>query len=127
MSKGSNNTSANASGRRHANADGRRHAKATTPGRPPCYAAIDLGTNNCRMLVARPDGDANAAGLRVVDGFSRIVRLGEGLAASGRLSEEAIERTIQVLKICAGKNPRSRRYCHPRRRHRSLPPGRQRR
>ncbi|MFQ5763566.1 MAG: Ppx/GppA family phosphatase [Rhodospirillales bacterium] len=67
--------------------------------RPPAYAAIDLGTNNCRMLVARPaDG-----GMRVIDGFSRIVRLGEGLAATGRLAEPAIERTVEALKICAGK------------------------
>ena len=70
---------------------------------PPSYAAIDLGTNNCRMLVARPDGVTNRDGLLVIDGYSRIVRLGEGLAASGRLSEEAIDRTIKALKICAGK------------------------
>src|SRR5215472_18216392 len=45
----------------------------------PLFAALDLGTNNCRLLVARPSG----AGFRVVDAFSRIVRLGEGLAAAG--------------------------------------------
>jgi exopolyphosphatase/guanosine-5'-triphosphate,3'-diphosphate pyrophosphatase len=65
----------------------------------PAYAAIDLGTNNCRLLVARPTGD----GFRVIDGFSRIVRLGEGLAATGRLADAAIERTIAALKVCAGK------------------------
>jgi exopolyphosphatase/guanosine-5'-triphosphate,3'-diphosphate pyrophosphatase len=63
------------------------------------YAALDLGTNNCRLLVARPDQD----GFRVVDAFSRIVRLGEGLAASGELSAPAMARTIEALKICAGK------------------------
>ena len=63
------------------------------------YGAIDLGTNNCRLLVARPDG----AGFRVVDAFSRIVRLGEGVAQSGLLSEPAIERTIGALRVCAGK------------------------
>jgi len=63
------------------------------------YAALDLGTNNCRLLVARPAGD----GFRVVDAFSRIVRLGEGLAASGQLSAPAMARTIEALKICAGK------------------------
>jgi exopolyphosphatase/guanosine-5'-triphosphate,3'-diphosphate pyrophosphatase len=63
------------------------------------YAALDLGTNNCRLLIARPQG----SGFAVVDAFSRIVRLGEGLAISGRLSDAAIERTIAALKICAEK------------------------
>ena len=63
------------------------------------YAALDLGTNNCRLLIARPQG----SGFTVVDAFSRIVRLGEGLASSGRLSDAAIERTIAALKICADK------------------------
>ena len=68
-------------------------------GDAPHYAALDLGTNNCRLLIARPQGN----GFAVVDAFSRIVRLGEGLAATGRLSDEAIERTIAALKICADK------------------------
>jgi exopolyphosphatase / guanosine-5'-triphosphate,3'-diphosphate pyrophosphatase len=63
------------------------------------YGALDLGTNNCRLLVARPAGD----GFRVVDAFSRIVRLGEGLAASGELSAPAMARTIEALKICSRK------------------------
>ena len=63
------------------------------------FAALDLGTNNCRLLIARPQGD----GFAVVDAFSRIVRLGEGLAKSGRLSDAAIERTIVALKFCAEK------------------------
>lgn len=62
-------------------------------------AALDLGTNNCRLLIARPDGDGR--GFEVIDSFSRIVRLGEGVAASGRLSERAMARTIAALKICA--------------------------
>ena len=66
---------------------------------PATYAAIDLGTNNCRMLVARPAPD----GLKVIDGYSRIVRLGEGVAASGELSEAAIERAVEALKTCARK------------------------
>jgi exopolyphosphatase/guanosine-5'-triphosphate,3'-diphosphate pyrophosphatase len=82
---------------------GSNNTRASAEERPPCYAAIDLGTNNCRMLVARPGGETNADGFRVIDGYSRIVRLGEGLAASGRLSDEAIERTIKALKVCAGK------------------------
>ena len=53
----------------------------------PTYAALDLGTNNCRLLVARPAGE----GFRVIDAFSRIIRLGEGVTASGRLSEAAHE------------------------------------
>src|SRR5665213_1507277 len=65
----------------------------------PTYAALDLGTNNCRLLVARPAGD----GFRVVDAFSRIVRLGEGVTASGRLSEAAIERSLAALEICRNK------------------------
>ena len=63
------------------------------------YAALDLGTNNCRLLVARGLG----RGFRVIDAFSRIVRLGEGLAATGVLSEPAMARTIEALGICAGK------------------------
>ena len=65
----------------------------------PSFGALDLGTNNCRLLVARPKGK----GFRVVDAFSRIVRLGEGVAQSGRLSEQAMERTIGALRVCAGK------------------------
>ena len=63
------------------------------------YAALDLGTNNCRLLVARPAGD----GFRVVDAFSRIIRLGEGVTASGRISDAAIERAIGALAICRNK------------------------
>jgi exopolyphosphatase/guanosine-5'-triphosphate,3'-diphosphate pyrophosphatase len=63
------------------------------------YAALDLGTNNCRLLVAR----ATDSGFRVIDAFSRIVRLGEGVRASGLLSEPAMQRTLDALKICAGK------------------------
>ncbi|MES2986700.1 MAG: Ppx/GppA phosphatase family protein [Pseudomonadota bacterium] len=63
------------------------------------YAALDLGTNNCRLLIARPQG----GGFAVVDAFSRIVRLGEGLATTGQLSDAAIERTLAALKVCAEK------------------------
>ncbi len=74
----------------------------STNSRAPAYAAIDLGTNNCRLLVACPDNEATG-GMRVIDGFSRIVRLGEGLGASGRLSDTAIGRATEALKICARK------------------------
>src|SRR5262245_43525819 len=66
--------------------------------RPPLYAALDLGTNNCRMLIAANDGEG---GLSVVDGFSRIVRLGEGLSHTGRLSDAAMARAYQALTACA--------------------------
>ncbi|WNO53715.1 Ppx/GppA phosphatase family protein [Stakelama saccharophila] len=68
------------------------------------YAALDLGTNNCRLLIARPAND----GFTVVDAFSRIVRLGEGLASSGHLSEAAIDRTIAALRVCSDKLRRRR-------------------
>ncbi len=82
--------------------EGRSQPFAQGAGRFPhrrSYAALDLGTNNCRMLIARPDGD----GFMIVDAFSRIVRLGEGLAATGILSEAAMDRALSALTICASK------------------------
>jgi exopolyphosphatase/guanosine-5'-triphosphate,3'-diphosphate pyrophosphatase len=77
---------------------GPRHARSgAQEGR--VYAALDLGTNNCRLLVAQP----SRRGFQVIDAFSRIIRLGEGVSASRRLSEAAIERTLEALKICAAK------------------------
>ena len=71
----------------------------------PVYAALDLGTNNCRLLIARPMGEASKKtnGIKVLDSFSRIVRLGEGLGAERRLSEEAMDRTIKALQVCQRK------------------------
>ena len=63
------------------------------------YAALDLGTNNCRLLIASPAGD----GFRVVDSFSRIIRLGEGISATGSISDAAIDRAIAALSICSDK------------------------
>src|SRR5215472_15786726 len=63
------------------------------------YAALDLGTNNCRLLIACPTGDS----FRVIDSFSRIIRLGEGISATGCISEAAIERAISALSICRDK------------------------
>ena len=63
------------------------------------YAALDLGTNNCRLLIACPSGDS----FRVVDSFSRIIRLGEGVSATGCISDAAIERAIAALSICRDK------------------------
>ncbi len=72
--------------------------------RTPTYAAIDLGTNNCRLLIARPSPE----GFVIVDAFSRIVRLGEGLAASGRIADHAMDRAIDALAVCAEKLSRRR-------------------
>src|SRR5258705_7313335 len=63
------------------------------------YAALDLGTNNCRLLIACPSGD----GFRVVDSFSRIIRLGGGISSTGSISEGAIARAIAALSICSDK------------------------
>src|SRR3954464_3183380 len=63
------------------------------------YGAIDLGTNNCRLLIARPNDGA----FTVIDAFSRIVRLGEGLSQTGRLSQAAMDRAVSALAICADK------------------------
>lgn len=72
------------------------------PARPgSVLAALDLGTNNCRLLIAevQPEG----RGLKIVDSFARIVRLGDGLVARGVLSNEAIQRAMDALGVCARK------------------------
>ncbi|MFO0390014.1 MAG: Ppx/GppA phosphatase family protein [Alphaproteobacteria bacterium] len=66
-------------------------------------AALDLGTNNCRLLVATPDGGVSSSSFKVMDSFSRIVRLGEGVNQTGVLSEEAMERTLVALRACQKK------------------------
>jgi len=63
------------------------------------FAAIDLGTNNCRLMLARARGE----GFAIVDSFSRIVRLGEGLSRNGHLLDAAIDRTMLALEVCAGR------------------------
>ncbi len=75
-------------------ADGGREAACANT-----YAALDLGTNNCRLLIACPTGDS----FRVVDLFSRIIRLGEGVSTSGVISDAAIARAISALSICRDK------------------------
>ncbi|MEL6922392.1 MAG: Ppx/GppA family phosphatase, partial [Pseudomonadota bacterium] len=69
------------------------------PGSPELYAALDLGTNSCRMLIAEPRG----AGFHVVDSFSKSVQLGLGLEKSGRLSRSSMTRTVQAMRICQQK------------------------
>ncbi len=76
-----------------------RHAVERNRSLPPAFAALDLGTNNCRLLVGAPTGD----GFRVLDSFSRIVRLGEGLHHTGRLSQTAMDRAIAALHGCAAR------------------------
>ncbi len=68
-------------------------------GPAPFYGALDLGTNNCRLLVAIP----REHGFRVVDAFSRIVRLGEGIGETGRLGEAPMDRAVEALKVCSSK------------------------
>ncbi|MEA3062072.1 MAG: exopolyphosphatase / guanosine-5-triphosphate,3-diphosphate pyrophosphatase, partial [Sphingomonadales bacterium] len=69
-----------------------------------CYGALDLGTNNCRLLIARPAEE----GFVVIDAFSRVVRLGEGLATSGKISQDAQDRAVAALSVCAEKLCRRR-------------------
>ncbi len=91
---------ANSSKSQSAGRNGKHHKDKRYSGNAPLYAALDLGTNNCRLLVALPTKPGQ---FRVVDAFSRIVRLGEGLDATGRLSEAAMNRAIEALKVCATK------------------------
>ncbi|OYX24648.1 MAG: exopolyphosphatase, partial [Rhodobacterales bacterium 32-66-7] len=69
------------------------------PGSPPLYAALDLGTNSCRMLIAQPEGSQFV----IIDSLSKSVQLGAGLEASGRLSRSSMARTMQALRICEKK------------------------
>lgn len=77
----------------------------TPSSEPGVYAALDLGTNNCRLLIASPvysEGEIWPS-LRILDSYSRIVRLGEGLGKGGQLSEDAMQRTAKALKVCRSK------------------------
>ena len=89
----------------------KRTPKTTPPaGNGEAFAAIDLGTNNCRMLIARPtpvSGQCDT-GFSVIDSFSRIVRLGEGIHNNDCLDEKAQRRTLSALKACAGKLRKNR-------------------
>ncbi|WP_371398373.1 Ppx/GppA phosphatase family protein [Fretibacter rubidus] len=77
----------------------RNNRRSSQGGRGKTYAALDLGTNNCRLLVARPAGD----GFRVVDSYSKVVRLGKGLSATGRLSDESMSLAVDAIGVCARK------------------------
>ena len=78
---------------------GRIRDRAPTPDGTRAYAALDLGTNNCRLLIATP----SPGGFRILEAYSRIVRLGDGLSRTGKLSEEAMERALAALRVCAEK------------------------
>lgn len=89
---------------RRSNTDRRMRQRGPGDGRrgwisKTAYAALDLGTNNCRLLIARP----KQQGFTVIDAFSRVVRLGEGLASNGRMSDAAMDRAVEALAICAQK------------------------
>ena len=81
--------SASLSQRRHPQPHNHRHTD----------GALDLGTNNCRLLIARPTAD----GFTVIDAFSRIVRLGENMSQTGKLSDESMDRAVAALSVCADK------------------------
>jgi exopolyphosphatase / guanosine-5'-triphosphate,3'-diphosphate pyrophosphatase len=85
--------------------ENRHKSREGDTGHGPLLAVLDLGTNNCRLLIASPALGLDGAvdGFRVVDSFSRIVRLGEGVNQSGLLSEAAMDRTLAALKVCAGR------------------------
>lgn len=103
----SNRTGENRPRRRSGHHGGRRHGGGGSDGHQHwpsreqrgLYGALDLGTNNCRLLIATP----SERGFTVVDAFSRIVRLGERLAHTGRLSDDAMTRTVEALRVCANK------------------------
>ena len=79
--------------------EGRDGVRGDRRGEKPCYAALDLGTNNCRLLIAAPASN----GFRIVEAYSRIVRLGEGMSDTGRLQEPAMGRALAALKTCADR------------------------
>ena len=93
--KNAGHSNSGASGKRPNSQNSRKNA----PRFRQAYAALDLGTNNCRLLIARPTGE----NFTVIDAFSRVVKLGQDLAHTGRLSDDAMERTMAALKVCSEK------------------------
>nr|WP_244617115.1 Ppx/GppA phosphatase family protein [Pleomorphomonas diazotrophica] len=90
---------AGGAGHHHGHGSHGRDRRHGAPATGPLYAALDLGTNNCRLLVAEPQD----RGFRVVDAYSRIVRLGEGIGRTGRLSDAAMDRAVDALAVCRSK------------------------
>lgn len=91
--QGQNRTHRSGSERSHSTGNNSKGRKSKT------YAALDLGTNNCRLLIAKPSGDS----FQVVDSYSKVVRLGKGLTASGRLSDESIALAVDAIGVCSRK------------------------
>ena len=91
----------------------RQKSGETDAGRGPLLAVLDLGTNNCRLLIAAPVGSRGGFSFRIVDSFSRIVRLGEGVNQTGLLAEAAIDRTVAALKVCSDRIAKHQ-VCHVR-------------
>lgn len=77
----------------------RTRKRGTATGRAKTYAALDLGTNNCRLLIAKQAGE----GFQVIDSYSKVVRLGKGLSASGMLSDESMSAAVDAIEVCARK------------------------
>lgn len=92
---GSASSSANGHERRRRSGRPRRRSGE----KPATYAALDLGTNNCRLLIAK---ELNH-GFQIVDSYSKVVRLGQGLAASGQLSQQSMDAAVNALTVCARK------------------------
>ena len=78
---------------------GQRHRRKGPSGHAKTFGALDLGTNNCRLLIAKQTG----SGYRIIDSFSRVVRLGAGLSSTGMLSQKAMDAAVDAIKICAAK------------------------
>lgn len=86
-------------GRTRRQNDESRSGSRPTGNRPRTFAAVDLGTNNCRLLIARETSD----GFRIVDSYSKVVRLGHDLAHTGELAQESMDAAVEALKVCARK------------------------
>ena len=85
--------------RRRARSGRSKSGRGSSSRHPATFAALDLGTNNCRLLVAREQ----AEGFRIVDSYSRVVRLGHGLASTGQLSQESMAAAVDAIGVCAKK------------------------
>src|SRR5206468_2871028 len=57
-------------------------------------AAIDIGSNSIRLMVAEATADGN---YRILDDEKETTRLAQGLAQKGALSEEAVTQSLQAL------------------------------
>lgn len=88
-------------GRRRARRQNNAHQTGarSSGNRSRTFAAIDLGTNNCRLLIARETSD----GFRIIDSYSKVVRLGHNLAHTGELDQASMDAAVEALRVCAHK------------------------